>query len=52
MNGGILIQERRCPRCGNRRTARRGCSDHAICFNCRSYWEVPARWSPFDPRTW
>jgi ribosomal protein L37AE/L43A len=52
MNGGIVIQERRCPRCGNRRTVRRGSSSRSFCFNCRYGWTVPAHWSPFDPRTW
>ena len=52
MNGGTMIQERRCPRCGIRRTVRMGRTRVALCFNCRFHWTVPARWSPFDPLSW
>ena len=38
MNGGIVIQERRCSRCSNRRTVRMGTSNVAFCFNCRHKW--------------
>jgi ribosomal protein L37AE/L43A len=52
MLGGLFIQERTCPRCGNRRTVRRGACTESLCLNCRYKWDVPARWSPYDPRTW
>jgi hypothetical protein len=46
MRDGILIQERACPRCGIRRTARLayGTSGTSFCFNCRLQW--PTREAP------
>ena len=38
MNGGIIVQERSCPRCGIRRTVRIGTLKVAFCFNCRLGW--------------
>jgi hypothetical protein len=38
MNGGIIIQERACPRCANRRTVRVGSLARLFCFNCRHAW--------------
>jgi hypothetical protein len=38
MNGGIIIQERACPRCAHRRTVRVGNSARLFCFNCRHAW--------------
>ena len=35
MNGGIVIQERPCPRCSIRRTVLIGTRKVAFCFNCR-----------------
>ncbi len=46
MNGGMVIEERGCPRHGIRRAVRRGSSTRSFCFNCRSGWTVRARWLP------
>jgi hypothetical protein len=35
----VIIEERRCPRCGNRRTARVG-TWGLICFNCRLHLDA------------
>jgi hypothetical protein len=37
---GIIIQERRCPRCGVGRSGRLAGSDIAICFNCNLRWQA------------
>jgi hypothetical protein len=46
MRGGILIQERACPRCTIRRTARLAYGTF-FCFNCRLQW--PTRAAPAPP---
>lgn len=38
MMGGLIIQELRCPRCRNRRTARQLGKRLSFCFNCRLSW--------------
>ena len=45
MRVGMTIQERTCPWCLNRRTARMG-DDLSICFNCRHHWRgvSPLEW--------
>jgi hypothetical protein len=37
MRGGITIQERPCPWCWNKFTARVG-GRLSVCFNCREHW--------------
>jgi hypothetical protein len=41
----MTIQERRCPWCRNRRTARMG-DELSVCFNCRHHWRgaSPLEW--------
>jgi hypothetical protein len=41
----MTIQERRCPWCLNRRTARMGV-ELSVCFNCRHHWHgiSPLEW--------
>jgi hypothetical protein len=45
MRVGLTIQERRCPWCLNRRTARLG-DELSVCFNCRHHWRgiSPLEW--------
>jgi hypothetical protein len=43
MRDGIIIQERPCPRCAIRRTARLAYGT-SFCFNCRLQW--PTRGAP------
>jgi len=38
MNGGVVIQQRPCPRCAISRTVRLGSSQTSLCFNCRTRW--------------
>ena len=40
MNGGMVIQERSCPRCSIHRTVQVGTSKIAFCFNCRLQWSA------------
>jgi ribosomal protein L37AE/L43A len=47
LRDGILIQERTCPRCAIRRTARLG-QGTSFCFNCRLKW--PTRAAPVAQR--
>jgi alkylation response protein AidB-like acyl-CoA dehydrogenase len=44
---GIVFQERRCPRCAVRHTARVESAGNNYCFNCRLRWEMePAQGAP------
>ncbi len=53
MRVGMTIQERRCPWCLNRRTARMA-DALSVCFNCRHHWRgvSPLEWrSRTEPAT-
>jgi len=43
----VIIEERACPRCGQRRTGRFWRSRQSFCFHCRSRWESAEAASPF-----
>ena len=40
MNGGYVIRDHRCPRCGNNRTVQLARSGRNFCFNCRWLWSA------------
>jgi hypothetical protein len=42
----FVVEQRACPRCGNRRTGRFWRSRESFCFNCRSRCD----WAPVQAR--